>query len=72
MRQPATFPSFLRRGDGSALDRLDDRQLEDIGLERQGDIIADTGGRFVRRLASDGGFERALFSVFSLVHRRTA
>jgi hypothetical protein len=68
MDKNETFGSFLTRG-AHALDRLDDRQLADIGLERDGNHITDAGGRLVRRLARDVGFERALGKILGSVHR---
>lgn len=50
--------------DARSLDQLDDRQLTDIGLERQSGIITDASGRFVRRLAAGVGLERALRDLF--------
>jgi uncharacterized protein YjiS (DUF1127 family) len=75
MNQTSTLHRLAER-DARALDRMDDRQLADIGLERQGGLIIDTGGRAVRRVAVDVGFERALRVTLSAMRgafaRRTA
>jgi hypothetical protein len=66
MNQTSTR-SFLGRGP-HALDRLSDRELTDIGLDRQGDVIVDADGRMVRRLPADVGFEWARREIFSAAH----
>jgi hypothetical protein len=67
MDKNATFGSVIAQST-RALDRLDDRQLADIGLERTGNRITDAGGRLVRRADNDG-FERALGQFLRSVHR---
>ena len=71
MYQSPTFGSLLARR-AHALDQLDDRQLADIGLERMDDLITDAGGRPVRRLARDVGFELVLGQIFRAAHRGLA
>jgi hypothetical protein len=66
MNQTSTC-SLLGR-DAHALDRLNDRELADIGLDRQGGVIIDANGRMVRRLPANVGFEWALREIFSAVH----
>lgn len=66
MNQTSTR-SFFGRG-AHALDRLNDRELADIGLDRQGDVITDANGRMVHRLPADVGFEWAVREIFSATH----
>jgi hypothetical protein len=67
MNQTSTLDGHLARS-AHCLDRLDDRLLADIGLERQDDLITGAGGRLVHRSAKAIGFERALGTIFSAVH----
>jgi hypothetical protein len=64
MHQTSILYRPLGRG-AHVLDRLDDRQLADVGLEREGDLISHPSGGVVRRVAVSVGFERALCATFS-------
>ena len=68
MFSTSTLFSFRGPRGADALDWLGDRQLADVGFERQGDVIIDRNGRMVRRLPADVGFQWALREIVSAVY----
>jgi hypothetical protein len=66
MHRITTLRSLFSR-ETRSLGGYDDRLIEDIGLERRGDLITGPGGRLVHRVALPVGTGRALLAALPFV-----